>query len=409
MHTLRVNTIFSFLSLGSKLVTNIFVLVLLVRFLPISEYGLFAYAFSVTSISVIIVDYGFNIQAIKYLSDNRHETSRYIIAVMTLKIVFLILMMIVIAIFGAISNYSSRTWLVVFLMCIGSVFNSYAIFFGTIYRSINKFKVDTVTSIISSSLFACTIIVAGALSGDAVDISYVYVAVRLVYMLMNGVLLFRDGLCSFEIPKLDYLNIVVKQSLPFGIHTFFGALYFNADTIIIKEYLSLADVALYQAAARILVAMVFIAEILSSSFYPVLVGLSNTDSVGFARMKRKYNLISIIISVAMCVVIISFSEPIIEILYGVKYVSAAILLKILALSIPIKFLGYSYGTLLSSVNLQTVRANVAVIASVFIIVLNLLLLKKWGLQAAAFSNVAVNALVLAIYIRYFHVYNTHRC
>lgn len=404
MHNLKKNTILSFFSLGSKLATNIFVVMALARFLSISDYGLFAYAFSVTTISSIIVDYGFNIQSIKYLSNNYYETNRYIVAVMILKIFFALSMVIVVAIFGAISNYDFKTWSIIFLMCLGSIFNSYAIFIGTIYRSINRFSVDAITSIISSSVFVFAIMVTGVLSGDVVAIAYIYAAVRLLYMIMNWSLLLRDKLCSFEMPRRNYLKVIARQSLPFGVHAFFGALYFNADTIIIKEYLSLTDVALYQAVSRILLAIVFIAEILSSAHYPVLARLSNVDFVGFARIKRNYNLISIIISVAMCVIIIYFSETIIKMLYGTQYSSAAIILKILALSIPIKFLGYSYGTLLSSVNLQMVRAKVAVIASALIIALNLLFLKKWGLHAAAFSNVAVNAFVLVAYVRCFYAY-----
>lgn len=396
---LKGNTILSFVSLGCKLTTNIVVLILLARYLEPKEYGLFSYAFSISTIFAIIVDYGFNIQVVKYISDHRDDCQKYIITVFILKLFLAITSVIVLTSIGLMANYDISTWKILYLLIMGSVCNSYANFIGNIYRAINKFKVDAVTSIVSSSILLFLIICTGIYSSNVLDISKVYFISRLIYLFMNATLLLHDNLLFAHVPSFKYIKQIITESLPYGMHAFFGVLYFNVDTIIIKEYLTLSEVASYQAVTRIIMATVFLAEVLSSSFYPELAKYNKNNNESYKNIIKYYQILSLGLSITICIVILIVPRQILYLLYGVTYSYNDSVLRILAFSVPLKYLGYYYGTLLTVNNMQFVRQNVAVMASILVIVLNIIMLKYWGLVAAASINVSVNAFVFAAYFK----------
>jgi len=397
MSSLKSNTLLCFISLGSKLCSNIVVLMALGRFLKVADYGLFTYAFTITNIAIVFVDYGFNIHAIKHIAAEQNKAQRYVAAASLFKLFLVLIMLCGIVGFGVLSHYDENTWKVVLLLSLGAIFNSFSVFYGTVYRGLNRFAIDTITSIIANIVFVLFVMLSAYLTRDVLIVSYAFLAARFVYFAISIGCIIKNSLLVMSISSVVKLKNIYIESLPFGIHALFGALYFNSDTIIVNEVLSITDVATYQAVCRIVMGIIFIAEVLTSAFYPELVRTIG-DKERFVKISKKYLSLCLIISLCSILVLTPYAKEILNIVYGGKYQYAENLLRILGFSVPIKYLGYYYGTLLTAIGMQYIRANTAIVASIISIGLNVALTGSYGLCAPAWVTLIVNSFVLLMFM-----------
>lgn len=396
MTSLKSNTLLCFISLGSKLFSNVLVLMALGRFLDVNGYGLFMYAYTVTNIAIVFVDYGFNIHVIKHIAGEKYKAQKYIAAASLFKIILALIMLCGVTAFGKLSGYDEITWKIVIILSIGTIFNSYSVFYGTVYRGLNRFAIDAITSIISNIIFVSFVMTSAYLTGDVLLVSYGFLVARVLYFVINLGCIIKNEL--FVIAKEDIVKIkkIYVDSLPFGIHALFGALYFNSDTVIVNEILTITDVATYQAVCRLVIGCIFIAEVLTGAFYPELVK-NVGDKEKFGKISRDYLSISLAFSLLSLSALIIFPGQILNIVYGGKYLHAANILKIMGASVPLKFLGYYYGTLLTVIGMQYLRANTAIMASILCIGLNITFTGSLGLYAPAWVTLLVNCFVFFVF------------
>ena len=98
------------------------------------------------------------------------------------------------------------------------------------------------------------------------------------------------------------------------------------------------------------------------------------------------------------------ANPIILIIYKSGFSQSIVALQILIWSIPIIFINYILGTAINSINKQRDTVKTTFVAMLLNIILNLLLLPKYGLIAACFITVLTE---LTCFMFWFHIMNVH--
>jgi len=244
-------------------------------------------------------------------------------------------------------------------------------------------------------------------------VAYAYAIVALVVFIVGSVQLFRMYQGKFSLKGhgtaewLDKRNKqdspgmfqVAVQSWPFGMAGIFYLIYFQSDIILLK-YLSGAEAAgIYNVAFLVMAAVYLLPGVIYQKFMlPKLHRWAHHDRERFYYTYRVGNVFMVGLGVVAMLglwVVVPWAIPV---LFGVEYQGAVMLLMILSLATPIRFLAISIGaTLVTQDHMQRKVKYMGMVAALNI-TLNLALIPTFGGIGAAVATVMSELVLLIIYI-----------
>lgn len=208
------------------------------------------------------------------------------------------------------------------------------------------------------------------------------------------------GLIWFSVDELKSINWrekinfgVMKQwlrmTLPMGIFLLIFASYDRVvDSMIIRSYLGAAEVAWYGLAYKIYGVLIQPAYFFVNSIFPLL----SSD----IQSKRSLFWRSLAILMAGGIVVVLgvlVSAPLmINVLGGVNYLPAVSVLRVLILGCLFSYIGHLLGFVLISRGRQDNMVTIGIMALVFNLVMNWLMIPRFGILAAAWVTVFTEVL-----------------
>ncbi|QYA24394.1 flippase [Gramella sp. MT6] len=211
-----------------------------------------------------------------------------------------------------------------------------------------------------------------------------------------------------HIPKHTTLNFpkkyekqtweVIRLTWPFGLGSLFHLIYFQSDIILLRYLYGSSEAGIYSVAFTVITASLLLPSVIYQKFLlPKLHRWSHQNLDLFHRVYKKGNLLMLIMgSFAMAVVFLS-ADGLIHYLFGKTYTEAVFLLKILSLNIPILFVASSVGSVLVTQEHMSLKVKIMGVVALLNIVLNIIVLPKYGGLGAACTTVMSNLLLLSLY------------
>tara|TARA_Y100001968_G_scaffold330048_1_gene380846 strand:+ start:10646 stop:11926 length:1281 start_codon:yes stop_codon:yes gene_type:complete len=390
------NIKYSTITTISRLVSGFFLIFILARFLSLEDFGNFTYSLVLANLLVLIIDYGYNLKLSKDTSNNINNISLLTWSTFKVKI-FLTLFVAIILIVLFLLNYpNNNLFLLISILTFSSAFNSIANHFLIPYRSIDKFDIETKFAFINNIILFITVFITTYLFKDIILIALSFLFVKIFY-------------CTYTIKKFigDYgfknvninLKSELKGGLPYAIHIGVGAILLNIDTVILKEFVSDAQIGLYQAGMRALAASTIGLGILNSVLIPKLSHLINNRKKLIA-LSTKINFISIFLGGFIAIFINIFSNQLIYIVYGDKFLELSKYVFNFSIIIFLRYSTILYGAILTISNLQKVRTYTVSIALIFIIISDLIIIPLYKLDGALYILIIAHLIILITYYIY---------
>ena len=172
----------------------------------------------------------------------------------------------------------------------------------------------------------------------------------------------------------------------------------QADTVILSKMSGDIEVGLYQAAMRIIIVLLYLQEIMVTAFFPSLSKLYKYSIEELIRKGKRLNFYLFILALPLSLSITLLGSMIIDVVYTPEYSNAALFLQILSSLLLLRFLGATYGILLSASDNQHLRMFSVIIAFLLNIGINSVLIPKYGAMGAATTAMITNFFMLAIYV-----------
>lgn len=173
-----------------------------------------------------------------------------------------------------------------------------------------------------------------------------------------------------------------------------GLVHFAADTVMLGYLQPYAEVARYQAAAKLLEASQFVVRPLTLILLPVCAALASRQQWGdLRRLMHKMFAGMAVLGVAAWAFVALLSLPIIRIVYTASYDDSAQLLRVLYLSVPGLYIA-TVAMLLASSTMREKRAVFIMATGVGLnVALNLVAIPRYGALGAAWVTVASQTFV----------------
>lgn len=374
----------------------------LIRVLGKETYGLIVFAQAIIGYFVILIGFGFNISATKEVSihrDNAEKLSEIVSSVLTIKgvlfiVSFLILNIVLLSVPQA-KGYKLLFYLTMW-MCLYDV-----IFPMWYFQGIEQMRYITYITLISRLTFLGLIFV---LIHSPTD--------YLFFPIINGIGALLAGITSLYIVfikhKIKYilqpiqvLKYYFKDAIPIFISNVSIQLYVSTNKVIVGIFLGMGEVAYYDLAEKIINVLKIPQRILSQTLFPKI---NKDKNINF--IKKVFN-ISITINIALFILVILFSKPIVLLLGSQQMLPSILVVNILALTVPIIAMSNIFGVqLLIPFGYSKAFSRVIVTSGLVYLLQLIVLWLTIGFTIITISIVTVNT---EIFVTAYMFYLTKKC
>ena len=386
----------------SQVITSIVGFILLIyiaRYLGEVGFGKYSFAVSFTALFTIFANLGINQFIIREIARNKELTNEYLTNVSIIKLLLSFLAFGSIVLTINLMDYPQDTTYAVYLFGGYMILTSFALTFRSIFQAFERMEYHAVVMIIEK-LILITLVLFVLFSGyGLIELAYAYVFAGIVDVTLS----FSIVLIKIAKPKptIDFSlwKTLIIGSIPFGLNALFGVLFFRIDTVMLSVLKGDAAVGIYNAAYVPLLALTgIISQMVITALYPVMSRyfISSKDSLEtFTRLSSKY---MAIIGFPIAIGCFMLADRFIILLYADQYSASIIAFQILALYIPIRLVSSITGTLLTSINRQTLRTVSAGLSALFNIVLNAVMIPYLSYIGASIATVLSEVFLYFVFI-----------
>ena len=379
-----------FLRMGISFVVTIFV----VRYLGPKEFGLYSYALSFFwlfgSLSTLGLEAITTREIVKY-PDKKDEING---TVFFLRLAGSVSAIIIIAVTLFLTGEETYTSILILILSGSFLFQSFSVieyyFRGIVKAKYNAYALS-VSVILSSALKVIFILIKAPLIYFVFAVVFEYVALA-----AGLVVVYRYN--KFSILNWKYskalASSLLKDSWPLALSGVVVMIYVRIDQIMIKNMMSVEAVGYYSAAVRLCEAWYFIPVTLCNSIFPAIVNAKNVSTEFYNnRMQKLYDLLTWL-AIGIAVPVTIFSEQIIQLLFGNEFSSASPVLTIYIWAGVAVFLGVASSQYLINENLTKLSFNRNFIGMILNIILNFILIPKFGIIGSAVATLISYSLII---------------
>ena len=377
-----------------RIIAGLLVGIYVARYLGPEQFGILNYALAFVALFGSLAKLGLDGIIVRDLVNAPNKRDIYLGTSFWLKFSGAIIAVALIVILALIteSNQTSKIYIVI-ISC-GLIFQSLEVVdFYFQSRVMSKYvSICKITQLIISSLLKLYFIAINANLFWFVLVSVIdqaSLAVALAYAYSEQ----KRGSFYFHFDKAVAKELLISAK-PLIISGIMVSVYSSIDRVIIKEMLGVREVGLYVAASGLVTALYFVPMIIANSLFPAIINAKlQTEDIYNRRISLLYkNTLSI--GLIICVLASIFSDQIIIVFYGRKFLESAGVLQIYIWNLmPICFSAI-FGKWLLSENLQYLMPRFTIMAISINLIGCFILIPLWSIKGAALAALAAQLIPL---------------
>lgn len=357
--------------------------ILVARYLDTSLFGEYTTSLAYATLFSTFADIGIKSTLVRSISKERQNKDNHIMNAFLLKTILAVIVYAAMSVSLLFMNYSAHVIYLVLIFGFVRIGNEYMNLFYAIYSAQERFIVQSVNNtLFSLALLVSTFIVILLKKGI-----YAFAFTRL-FIVMFFILILAFYTIREIKPRIDWKSMksFLPQAYHFGLSTIYGNLYQRLNIIILSYMHGTIYSGFFSNAYMIFSTLFFIPGNMSRVLIAHLYNYDHEKYPGkFQFSYDVYTKFLDIISIGISLPMFLFSSEIIELIYGRNYLPAAGILKITVLAIPMLF--NISGMLLTSIDKQDIRTRCQKYALIINIISNLVLIKFFGGEGAAYATV----------------------
>ena len=379
-----------------RMAVQLFVGIYVARYLGPERFGLLSYANSYVGIFTAIAILGLDGIVVRELVKSPDQRDTLLGTSFLLKVVGTLLMWVLILATLFFSNNDPLTSALIAIIAFGVLFQTFNVIDYNFQAEVKlKYVVHSqIVQLIVSSITKLVLILKGlplVWFAAVYSLDAIILAVGLAYAYSRN---------SGSIKKWKWNAKValalLLDSWPLMFAYMSYLIYAKIDRIMIKEMLDEHNVGIYSAAYILYEAPLFISLMIAKSVYPILVQYYQDNKNKFFQLYSTLSSYLTLLSYLIVLFIFIFHEVLIQITFGESFEESSKILMLLSFGmIPMfnAFLRSSYITISGN---QKIILYTTLFSAMLNIVLNLLLIKAYGVIGAVYATVFTLTLSLIV-------------
>ncbi|GAB4554268.1 MAG: flippase [Geothermobacteraceae bacterium] len=360
------------------------------------EFGIFSLGFSYVTIYTAVGSLGLRQYAIREISKDRINTNTIVSKLLPARVTLIVLMSIVVYLSSILFGYSGYVVYIITLCLVNEIFDQFSRMFSDAFIASEKMLWISIRDIcvkIIVSIMSVVFVYYGLGVGHVV---FSYIFGSIVGLFINYLFYAKKfGHIEFVF-DFRYIISSVKEGVGFAAIGIASIVMTKIDVIMISKLSDFISVSIYSAAVSLFYKTNIVSDSICTSFYPYFSNKTKKDMRGSYRAFSSIVILSIFISVPVCMFIFYNSGVIVELVYGSKYSGAADLLSKMSLLLPVLFLTRVCSYSLGAMGLQAIVAKVTIVGCILNVILNVVFIYKIGFVGALYATIVTQIIVFVL-------------
>jgi len=360
----------------------------LARKLGDRAFGIFSFAFSFAGIFAVLVDPGLNLLLTRDIAANKAQAQEYTGTISALKLVFAAITLALSTVSIVVLEHDRETVIVVVSMSILAICNAFMEFQSALFNAFERMEYDAILKITNKILVSL-------LGSLALYFGCNVRGVTNVMMAATGL----SALFGFYLIQAKFFSVrltlrwsasrkLLWNAFPVALMMIFTVVYYKIDIVLMSQVgLPQEEIGWYAASSRLIEMLNVIPGLVVGGLFPILSTLISAEKEKLRDIASKIHQILLISIVPVIVTFTWRANDVISFFYGSDYASSASTLRILVWATLFFFPNFLFMNLFFILNFQRLNAIFAAGAVVFNIMLNLIILPRYGFLGAGIARV----------------------
>lgn len=396
--TLIKNTVWIGVSSVFSKIVRALVIIYAARVLGVDSYGIYTYAAGIIAVFAVLSDMGISSIAVREISKNKDTEKNVYATSFIIKLLFLSLMVILCILIGPylLKYPESRSLIPLFVSTIA--IESLRSFLYVFARAKNNIQHESINSMINE-IFCTLLILLIFVSNPTPKTLILSLFLGNTAGLLVAFIHTRKSIFYvFRHIKKDLIKPLVRLTAPFAILSILGIFMTNIDAVIIGILGDRTMLGLFGSAQKLISVMYILPGFMSTSLLPVLSGLiSKKDTDTIKRILQVSSQTLFMVAIPIICGGILLSKDILVFLYGAQYVEATTVFQLLLVTLLWVFPGTLFAEIIIAENKQSVFLKTGIIGALINIVLDVILIPKYGINGSAVATIIAQAVVNTLF------------
>lgn len=375
------------------------VIVVLARKLGVEAFGQYSFALSFVGFFVVFTSFGFTNLLIRDVAKDKSLTGRYVNNILSIKIVFSAIALIILFFISLFIGKSESLLIVIYVFGIHLIVTGFSEILRSVFHAYELMEFDSITKIVEKGLWAVLLllVIFNNLSLLNVALATLFSAILglgITYLFVKA----RISSIRLEFDFKLWKKIIIAAT-PFALTGVFALINFRIDQVMLSFITNDVQVGIYSAAYKIIDILATVPGLLLTALYPVFSVLYHKNRRMFSRSFELSLRYVIILAIPVTIGVYLLSSNIIGLVYGPEYSGSVEVLKILIFISFFTFINTPLFVVLNAVGKQKVTMINTAFTAIVNVVMNLMLIPKYGIYGAAFSTIIseITFLILSYY------------
>jgi O-antigen/teichoic acid export membrane protein len=368
------------------------ILALLARQLSHQDYGKLMFALSLCLLTAMITDLGASFDLVRRVAARPAGARRRLTLILSARLPLLVLYLIGLNVWVALTKRD--LWPVAAGIALYAVGRELHRTFSSLFQGLHRIVDSVVTYGSGLSVLTLGVVLGVLLDRGLAWMVGCYVIGGVVLVIVGSNLARRRvGRFPLRWWPGGIRRILVRSIFLFAL-TAMSLVHFSADTLMLGYLTSYAEVARYEAAAKLLEASQFLVRPMTMILFPLSVQLATGEHwARLLRLLHKMFAGALGAGMLACAGVALLAGPIVRIVYSAAYNDSAMVLRVLYLSTPGLYVA-TIGMFLAASMHQEKRATVAMGVGVALnVAANLWAIPRFGVLGAAWVTVGSQSLI----------------
>lgn len=374
--------------------------IIIARYLGVSDYGIVSFAISFTSLIGIIMDLGISTYITREIAKHKKLVNKYFNNIFLFKLILAALLFFISGLLLYLLGYPQLTIVVTLIFTIELIFMSMLSFLNGVFQAFEQVKYQAIGGILNSSFLLIGILITIGFDLGIIAIALAYtIAYSIFFLYMLTSYIRKFSFPKFELDK-RFIKEVLIGSIPFGLTNFFYTIYFSIDIVMLSYLTGDYATGLYKSAYNIINVFTTFFVVYQGVIFPVM---SKFFAESKDLLKSSYELsvkYLLLIIIPISVGVFFYARPLVDLIYSNQYSLATTPVQILIWTVSFLFINGAASILLNAIDKEKTVTKVYIIAALFNVALNFILIPHMSYDGAAIATVASEILITVLTVYY---------
>jgi polysaccharide transporter, PST family len=381
-----------------RLGLGLFVGVLIARTLGPAQFGLLSFALAVVTMFGAVGTLGLESVTVRELVRDSTNRPRVLGTVFGLKLAgSAIAALLVVLVAWLLRSGEPHVWRISAIIALGQLFLAF-----DVIDYVFQARLQSRYSVLAKNAAFCVVaIVRVVLVVRHASLEAFVWAIALEYVLAGVLLLATfgrvEGLAALKWEfRRDLATRLLRSSWPLVLSGLVIAIYLRIDQIMLAAMAGDAAVGVYSVAARLAEVWYFVPMALTTSTLPALIQSRERSHAEFTQRTERLFTVMVLLSVAVAIPTTLLARPVVLFLYGPEYAGSVVPLIVLTWTGVFVSLGVARESWMLAEGLMTHSFATTVWGAVINVLLNLVLIPRYGGLGAAIATLAAQIVAVSL-------------